>query len=190
MDRRGFLVTTAVTLLAGCTTSGDTTPTPDAQDSPPTSAMATAEGLPPISITPESLTPAEPDARVNIRWRARVQHRIAPTGEDRFTIAEDGHKWVVVQCEFNCEKGAAKVRPIQFELQAGGQANQIVLFRDGEYALTETTLEAGATHSRFIAFHPPAEARLGTLQILQERTEQTLAASWSPAPELEFTAAQ
>ncbi len=204
MNRRAYLSqvssAAAIIALAGCGTNNDqvsgvepadvtrTDETPVQNSMTPPDTTEPTGPPPSMELSTAEADPTNADARLSIAWRARVQSRSAPVDRDTYTIPNDGNKFVVVQCRFDCTEGSVQLHTGLFRLNAGDEERQPIVADDGDYSLSNEELSSGETLSRYLLFQVPWDVREGTLVFRQPGGQSPIAASWSHDSSLQFGA--
>ncbi|WP_135807362.1 DUF4352 domain-containing protein [Halorussus marinus] len=187
MNRRDALTGAAATIslvLAGC--SGESTPgttTEDDRGSP--ASTETEKPLPDVDVTATDTSVGDADTHLRVQWRGRVQRVLEPTGEAA-TVAEDGHKWLVIQVSVRHVGGTAwETTPVPFVVDVDGQRYEVSTSRAESY-FGSSTLEEEDVESGWLAFQIPREATSATMNFDSELISATVSAGFEEDQSLSF----
>jgi hypothetical protein len=192
MNRRDVLTgvaSTTLLALAGC--SGDSPPeTTTANNHRATSASTeTTQSLPVVDVSATDASAESADVNLRVRWRARAQHVLDPAGEAA-TVAEDGHKWLVVQVSVtNDGETAWDTTPVPFVVDIDGEQHEVVTSRAGSYFGTNT-LDPRDGETGWIAFHIPRAATSATVTLDPDLVSMEITAQFEEDDSLTFEVGQ
>jgi hypothetical protein len=211
MRRRQYLatMTTALSALAGCLTSGDTanqTPRPQPTSTPPTqspqasSRTQTRSGQ--SSTSTKSTHDPSPDWVVDASEITLTSRDVSPdtsayqlTVEYNWTtvrqwevkdgvwqLAEDGHKWVLVHCRVYNPGAERTVTAHQYVLETADTEFEFVAAP--EHGLHRRTVASKGSVDGWILFHVPQSLSKATFTMDQSAIQETVQVSFSHNPEL------
>jgi len=163
MNRRHYLATTTA-LLAGCTSATSTDPDESDAD------------VPDVTLSATDLEADDPDVSLEIAYNARTSTALTP-GE-RTTVAEDGHKWLIVRMDVtNTGADTRELTAHQYAVESDGETYEVVAFND--HYLRGKTVEPGETTTGWLAYHVPLETESATLTARQDLIQERLAVAFT-----------
>ena len=151
MNRRQYLGLLGAAAIAGCSTESGTPV-----------GTEPGEATRPVSLSADGVTAQTPDVSLDIAFNSHVQTRL-PT--DPQTIADDGHKWLIVRCDVTNVGDAQRDLTIyQYLIESGGEQYEIVQTKE-PWSLAEKTAGPGDTVTGWLVFQIPKSETEATLVV-------------------------
>jgi archaellum component FlaG (FlaF/FlaG flagellin family) len=146
MNRRNYFTTigAVVTVLAGCSSddSGDSVSS--------------------VDLGAEDASPSDSTATLRVSYSAETRTEL-PT--DPPTLAEDGHKWLVVEMEITNEGDEVhEISPSRYVVWIDGEMHEFVVTK-GDRSLRGEDVDPGESVSGEVVFHIPEETTAATLAV-------------------------
>ena len=141
MRRRQFLAAAGV-ITSGCLTTGP------------------SDDIPEVSVAAEDATVANPDVSLSVAYNSTVDTEL-PT--DPTTLAEDGHKWLLIRMDVTNRMGISReLTSYQYTVDEIGERDGPVRTKE-PWSLLGKNAQPGETVTGWVVFHPPRSLTDATL---------------------------